>query len=65
MRVDDFHVHVSQMKASGGYGFRDEFSAFPDGPTAPWTVAASTLNKVRNTLTSKMNNEYQTYNQQS
>ena len=46
VRVDDFHVHVSQMKASGGYGFRDEYSTFPDGPNAPWTVAQNPINKV-------------------
>uniref|UniRef100_H2Y4Y3 protein-tyrosine-phosphatase n=1 Tax=Ciona savignyi TaxID=51511 RepID=H2Y4Y3_CIOSA len=48
LRVDDFHVHVSQMKATGGYGFREEFASFPDGPTAPWTVAEMPQNRVKN-----------------
>uniref|UniRef100_F7AJJ9 protein-tyrosine-phosphatase n=1 Tax=Ciona intestinalis TaxID=7719 RepID=F7AJJ9_CIOIN len=48
VRVDDFHVHVSQMKATGGYGFREEFSTFVDGPAAPWTVAEKPQNRIKN-----------------
>ncbi|CAK8689546.1 receptor-type tyrosine-protein phosphatase kappa-like isoform X2 [Clavelina lepadiformis] len=48
VRVDDFHVHVSQMKATGGYGFREEFAAFPDGPSAAWTVADNPQNRGKN-----------------
>ena len=47
VRVDDFHVHVSQMKQSDCYGFREEFSIFADGATAPWTVGENAQNKVR------------------
>ena len=46
VRVDDFHLHVEQMKATGGYGFRDEFSAFPDRPSALWDVASRDENRV-------------------
>nr|CAB3265301.1 receptor-type tyrosine-protein phosphatase kappa [Phallusia mammillata] len=48
VRVDDFHVHVSQMKATGGYGFREEFAALPDGQTAPWTIAENPQNRTKN-----------------
>lgn len=46
IRVNDFHLHVSQMKSADGYGFREEFSLFPEGPTASWNVALSSINKV-------------------
>ena len=50
VRVDDFHVHVSQMKASNYYGFREEFGIFPDGGTAPWTVGENAQNRVSHIL---------------
>lgn len=48
IRVDDFHLHVSQMKSADGYGFREEFALFPDGPTAAWNVAQASINKKKN-----------------
>jgi len=48
IRVNDFHLHVSQMKSADGYGFREEFSLFPEGPTASWNVALSSINKKKN-----------------
>ena len=47
IRVDDFHLHVQQMKQQDYFGFREEFLLLPDGQKFPCTVAQHTVNRVR------------------
>ena len=48
MRVEDFPIHVSQMRSSRTYGFQDEFETLPEGSTAAWEVAMKPENIQRN-----------------
>lgn len=48
LRVDDFHIHVNDMKRQNNFGFHEEFSTFREGQTAPWDVGKREQNKVNN-----------------
>lgn len=48
VRVDDFHIHVSQMRQSNNYGFIEEFGSLKEGPTNTWEVAKREENRVCN-----------------
>merc|ERR1719489_688859 len=54
IRVDDFHLHVQQMKQQDYFGFREEFLLLPDGQKFPCTVAQHTVNRRRNRYTNVM-----------
>jgi len=54
IRVDDFHLHVQQMKQQDYFGFREEFLLFPDGQKFPCSVAQHTVNRRRNRYTNVM-----------
>ena len=48
VRVEDFPIHVSQMRCSRTYGFSDEFETLPEGSTASWDVAQRPENIQKN-----------------
>ena len=48
VRVEDFPIHVSQMRSSRTYGFSDEFETLPEGGTAAWEVAMKPENLQKN-----------------
>lgn len=48
VRVEDFPIHVSQMRCSRTYGFSDEFETLPEGSTAAWDVAQRPENIQKN-----------------
>ena len=48
VRVEDFPIHVSQMRCSRTYGFSDEFETLPEGGTASWDVAQRPENIQKN-----------------
>lgn len=50
LRVDDFHIHVNQMKQQNCSGFNEEFLSFHEGQTAPWEVGKRDENRVINNI---------------
>ena len=48
VRVEDFPIHVSQMRTSRTYGFGDEFETLPEGQTASWDAAQKAENIQKN-----------------
>ena len=48
VRVEDFPIHVSQMRTSRTYGFGDEFETLPEGQTASWDAALKAENMQKN-----------------
>ena len=48
VRVEDFPIHVSQMRSSRTYGFSDEFETLPEGGTAAWEIAMKPENLQKN-----------------
>lgn len=48
VRVEDFPIHVSQMRTSRTYGFADEFETLPEGQTASWDAALKAENMQKN-----------------
>ncbi|CAG5080131.1 Oidioi.mRNA.OKI2018_I69.PAR.g9482.t1.cds [Oikopleura dioica] len=51
VRVEDFPIHVSQMRSSRTYSFADEFETLPEGNTASWDVAQKPENIQKNRYT--------------
>lgn len=51
VRVEDFPIHVSQMRSSRTYSFADEFETLPEGSTASWIVATKPENIQKNRYT--------------
>ncbi|XP_056884846.1 receptor-type tyrosine-protein phosphatase T isoform X12 [Takifugu flavidus] len=48
IRVADLLQHITQMKCGQGYGFKEEYEALAEGPTAPWETAKKDANQSKN-----------------
>uniref|UniRef100_A0A4W3J8T8 protein-tyrosine-phosphatase n=1 Tax=Callorhinchus milii TaxID=7868 RepID=A0A4W3J8T8_CALMI len=48
IRVADLLQHITQMKCSEGYGFKEEYESFYEGQSAPWECAKKDENRVKN-----------------
>ncbi|XP_033959898.2 receptor-type tyrosine-protein phosphatase mu-like isoform X1 [Pseudochaenichthys georgianus] len=48
IRVADLLQHITQMKCSEGYGFKEEYESFFEGQSAPWDSAKKDENRMKN-----------------
>ncbi|KAM9826838.1 LOW QUALITY PROTEIN: receptor-type tyrosine-protein phosphatase mu-like [Neosynchiropus ocellatus] len=48
IRVADLLQHITQMKCSEGYGFKEEYEGFFEGQSAPWDSAKKDENRLKN-----------------
>ncbi|XP_069074925.1 receptor-type tyrosine-protein phosphatase mu isoform X14 [Pleurodeles waltl] len=48
IRVADLLQHITQMKCSEGYGFKEEYESFFEGQSAPWDTAKKDENRMKN-----------------
>ncbi|XP_048106258.1 LOW QUALITY PROTEIN: receptor-type tyrosine-protein phosphatase mu-like [Alosa alosa] len=48
IRVADLLQHITQMKCSEGYGFKEEYESFFEGQSAPWDSAKKEENRMKN-----------------
>ncbi|XP_075905124.1 receptor-type tyrosine-protein phosphatase mu-like isoform X2 [Nelusetta ayraudi] len=48
IRVADLLQHITQMKCSEGYGFKEEYESFLEGQSAPWDSAKKDENRMKN-----------------
>ncbi|XP_063064627.1 receptor-type tyrosine-protein phosphatase mu-like [Engraulis encrasicolus] len=48
IRVADLLQHITQMKRSEGYGFKEEYESFFEGQAAPWDSAKKEENRMKN-----------------
>uniref|UniRef100_A0A4W4E2U8 protein-tyrosine-phosphatase n=1 Tax=Electrophorus electricus TaxID=8005 RepID=A0A4W4E2U8_ELEEL len=48
IRVADLLQHITQMKCSEGYGFKEEYESFFEGQAAPWDSAKKDENRMKN-----------------
>ncbi|CAL8312664.1 unnamed protein product [Merluccius merluccius] len=48
IRVADLLQHITQMKCSEGYGFKEEYESFFEGQSAPWDSAKKEENRLKN-----------------
>ncbi|KAM9775335.1 receptor-type tyrosine-protein phosphatase mu-like isoform 1-T1 [Syngnathus typhle] len=48
IRVADLLQHITQMKCSEGYGFKEEYESFLEGQSAPWESAKQDENRMKN-----------------
>nr|XP_014349138.1 PREDICTED: receptor-type tyrosine-protein phosphatase mu [Latimeria chalumnae] len=48
IRVADLLQHITQMKCSEGYGFKEEYESFFEGQSAPWESAKKDENRMKN-----------------
>ncbi|CAL8292346.1 unnamed protein product [Lota lota] len=48
IRVADLLQHITQMKCSEGYGFKEEYESFFEGQSAPWDSAKKDENRLKN-----------------
>uniref|UniRef100_A0AAV2JXN9 Receptor-type tyrosine-protein phosphatase mu-like n=1 Tax=Knipowitschia caucasica TaxID=637954 RepID=A0AAV2JXN9_KNICA len=48
IRVADLLQHITQMKCSEGYGFKEEYESFFEGQSAAWDSAKKDENRMKN-----------------